>query len=113
MTRREWHASALLGAKTLLLLSCGGEDESEQEPREEPGSRVGTGVDAAKESQEFTLAVLDHPLMVTPDQKAIQEWTNVNKPVACATGLVFIPLIVGPITPPHLLQATGDESFFA
>ena len=74
---------------------------------------MGIGVDAAKESQEFTLAVLDHPLMVTPDQKAIQEWTNVNKPAACAAGLVFIPLIVGPTTPPHLLQAAGDESFLA
>ena len=91
MTRREWHASALLGAKTLLLLSCGSDDENKQEPREEPSSRVGTGVDATKESQEFTLAVLDHPLMVTPGQKAIQEWTNVNKPAAHATGLVFIP----------------------
>ena len=82
MTRREWHASALLGAKTLLLLSCGGDDENEQEQREEPSSRVGVGVDAAKESQQFTLAVLDHPLMVTPGQKAIQEWTKGNVPGA-------------------------------
>ena len=43
---------------------------------------MGVGVDAAKESQQFTLAVLDHPLMVTPGQKIVQDWTKGNVPGA-------------------------------
>ena len=82
MTRRKLLGGALLGANVTLLLSCGGDDEEDRPPQEKPSSRVGVGVDAAKESQQFTLAVLDHPLMVTPGQKAIQDWTKGSVPGA-------------------------------
>ncbi|MCY4436291.1 MAG: extracellular solute-binding protein [Chloroflexi bacterium] len=94
MTRRKLLGGALLGTSVSLLLSCGGGDEEDRPPQDEPGSRVGVGVDAAKEVQQFALAVLDHPLMVTPGQKAIQEWTRGNVPGAppgTSLQLVLVP----------------------
>lgn len=83
MTRRRWLSSVLAGAP-VLLLSCGGDDEAEPSAPAEPGSRLGNGVDAAKEPQPLTLAVLDHPLTVTPGQQAIDEWEQGNVPGAPA-----------------------------
>lgn len=82
MTRRGFLAGAALAANTALLLSCGGDDEEDRAPREGPDPRSGAGVALTKEPLQLALAVLDHPLTVTPGQKAIQDWDRGNIPGA-------------------------------
>lgn len=81
MTRRELLGSALYGLSIALVLSCGSDKEDRSSP-DEPGSRQGSVVVPPKETQQFTLAVLDTPLAVTPGQNAIQAWTEGHIPGA-------------------------------
>ena len=80
MTRRAWLGSALVGGQ-VFLLSCGGDDDEQPAPAE-PSFRPGATLETPKESQPLTLAVFDHPLTVTPGQKAVQEWEKGNVPGA-------------------------------
>ncbi|MYB77354.1 MAG: extracellular solute-binding protein [Chloroflexi bacterium] len=81
MTRRELLGGAWYGVSIVLVLSCGSDKEDRSSP-DEPGSRQGSVVVPPKETQHFTLAVLDHPLAVTPGQNAIQAWTEGHVPGA-------------------------------
>ncbi len=81
MTRRQLLSTVLVGAHALLL-SCGGNDDDDVVSRSEPEARQGSKADLVREPRNLSLAVLDHPLAVTPGQNAIQAWSEGHVPGA-------------------------------
>jgi hypothetical protein len=75
MTRRKLLGTVTVGAHALLL-SCGGDEEDDRLPRDEPESQSGTASEPVSETVALRLAVLDSPYTVTPGQKAVQAWSN-------------------------------------
>ena len=97
VTRRAWLSTVPLGA-SVLLLSCGGDDEADRSAPQEPSSPAGTGAGASLEPRRLALATLDHPLVNTPAQKAIQDWTQGNvagSPPGIALQHVKVPIQTG------------------
>lgn len=93
LTRRKWLKGALIGASSLLL-SCGGDDETDQTPQEAPQDRKGSAAVPVIEIQPVKLAFLDTPLAVNPAQKAIQAWNSgsiANTPAGLTIQEVRVP----------------------
>ncbi|MDE2839679.1 MAG: extracellular solute-binding protein, partial [Chloroflexota bacterium] len=71
MTRREWLSLALITGTVLLPASCGGDEDEERPPQQEPSTGNANALEAAKELRQFTLAYLEHPYAVNPPKPSI------------------------------------------
>ena len=71
MKRREWLTGALLGAKGILLASCGGDVEEGSPSRAETAPSAGANGKAVRELQQITLALLEMPNQFNPRKPSI------------------------------------------
>lgn len=71
MTRREWLGLAVFSSAALLVASCGGDEDEETSPPQEPSMGKGKDLEADKEPRQFTLAYLEHPYAVNPPKPSI------------------------------------------
>lgn len=71
MTRREWLSLAIITGTALLPASCGGDEDEERSPQQEPSTGNANALEAAKEPRQFTLAYLEHPYAVNPPKPSI------------------------------------------